>query len=77
MLENNAKESVKPNLFIVGTVGFYKFLISLNPKSLAVGLIVGWLIIPSPMALLFPKPIQQALKNVSCGVNEVYQRLGI
>ena len=68
---------LKDNLFAVGTVGFYKFLISLNIKSLAIGLIIGWLIIPSPMALLFPKPIQQALKNVSCGVNQVYQRLGI
>jgi hypothetical protein len=68
---------LKDNLFAVGTVGVYNFLISLNPKSLVVGLIIGWLIIPSPMALLFPKPIQQALKSVSCGVNQVYQRLGI
>ena len=60
-----------------GVVLVYNFLISLNIKSLVVGLIIGWLIIQSPMALLFPKPIQQALKNVSCGVNQVYQRLGI
>jgi hypothetical protein len=69
MLNNNPVTS--------GVVGVYNFLTSLNPKSLAVGLIIGWLIIPSPMALLFPKPIQQALKNVSCGVNQVYQRLEI
>lgn len=42
-----------------------------------VGLIIGNLILPSPIALLFPKPVQGALRNVSCGTNAVYQRLGI
>ena len=42
-----------------------------------IGLFIGYLILPSPIALLFPKPIQGALKNVSCGTNAVYQRLGI
>lgn len=76
MLEDNTKQ-ISPNLFIVGTIGFYKFLISLNIKSVIVGLIIGWLIIPSPMALLFPKPVQQALRSVQCGTNAIYQRLGI
>lgn len=78
MLEDNTKQiNPNPNLFIVGTIGFYKFLISLNIKSVIVGLIIGWLIIPSPMALLFPKPVQQALRSVQCGTNVIYQRLGI
>lgn len=42
-----------------------------------VGLFIGYLILPSPIALLFPKPVQGALRNVSCGTNAVYQRLGI
>lgn len=42
-----------------------------------IGLFIGYLILPSPIALLFPKPVQGALKNVSCGTNAVYQRLGI
>lgn len=41
------------------------------------GLFVGYLILPSPIALLFPKPVQGALRNVSCGTNAVYNRLGI
>lgn len=42
-----------------------------------VGLFIGYLILPSPIALLFPKPVQGALKNVSCSTNAVYERLGI
>lgn len=42
-----------------------------------IGFIIGYLILPSPIALLFPKPIQQSLRTVHCTTNAVYNRLGI
>ena len=39
--------------------------------------IFSYLILPSPIALLFPKPVQGALKNISCSTNAMYQKLGI
>lgn len=42
-----------------------------------IGFIIGYLIVPSPIALIFPKPVQRVLTGMSCGTNAVYQRLGI
>lgn len=46
-------------------------------QLLTVGFILGFLIVPSPMRLLFPKPVNQVLDAAKCGTNAVYDKLGI
>lgn len=54
-----------------------KFSVKLLLTGFGIGFILFYLILPSPIGLLFPRQVQSALKSVQCGTNAVYQKLGI
>lgn len=54
-----------------------KFSVKLLLTGFGIGFVLFYLILPSPIGLLFPRQVQNTLKSVQCGTNAVYQRLGI
>lgn len=54
-----------------------KFSVKLILTGFGIGFVLFYLILPSPIGLLFPREIQTTLKSVQCGTNSVYQKLGI